>query len=178
MENIRSLTHAYHQAPWRKQIQWIGTFLLVLVVVWLVAAIYLDITARAAAIGREIQRLQVGGGLTLSVYDDITLVEEAPSIEELEQQIATLQLQLAMLTSKSAMDGRAAEMGYHPVSPSDVLYIEIPGYIPPQQPQLAPPPGSKPAQSQSTVPVIRESMLQWLIGQLLQAGQILEGAQP
>ena len=54
MENFRNLTQAYSQAPWRKQLKFIGLFLLLVVFVALIAGIYLDVTARAATIGREI----------------------------------------------------------------------------------------------------------------------------
>ena len=39
MQNVQNITQAYSQAPWRKQVQWIGSFLLVLVFVWLIAAL-------------------------------------------------------------------------------------------------------------------------------------------
>jgi hypothetical protein len=53
MDRVQSLTQAYSQAPWRKQMQIIGLFLLVLVLTALVG-IYLSVTARAAAVGRDL----------------------------------------------------------------------------------------------------------------------------
>ncbi len=46
MERVYGLTQAYSQAPWRKQLQLIGIFLVVLVFFALVAGIYLSVTAR------------------------------------------------------------------------------------------------------------------------------------
>ncbi len=47
------IIHAYRQAPWRVQRQWIGAFLLLLIGAAMIAALYLDVTARAAVAGRE-----------------------------------------------------------------------------------------------------------------------------
>ncbi len=62
--NIPNVNHtvinyvfAYKQAPWRIQRQWIGTFLLAVLGIAMVAALYLDVTAQAAISGREIQDL-------------------------------------------------------------------------------------------------------------------------
>src|SRR5665647_1003448 len=97
MENIHQLTHAYSQAPWRKQMYMIGVILLILVSTAIVAGIYLNVTARAAAVGRQIQEMQV------RVYGYHYLTDSAGEsyvpIEELEQRIANLNSQLAYLTS-------------------------------------------------------------------------------
>ena len=52
------LTQAYRQTPWRTQLQWIGLFLLALILLATVAGIYLSVSAGAAAVGREIQQLE------------------------------------------------------------------------------------------------------------------------
>ncbi len=49
------IIHAYKQAPWRVQRQWIGVFLLAVIGAAMVAALYLDVTAHAALAGRQIQ---------------------------------------------------------------------------------------------------------------------------
>ena len=53
------IIHAYRQAPWRVQRQWIGAFLLAVVGVAMIAALYLDVTARSAVAGREIQEMRI-----------------------------------------------------------------------------------------------------------------------
>ncbi|WP_218570461.1 hypothetical protein, partial [Pseudomonas sp. Kh13] len=50
---------AYKQAPWRRQIQIVGAFMLVLVIVATIAGLYLSISGRAAAAGRRIQQLEM-----------------------------------------------------------------------------------------------------------------------
>jgi len=51
------LLQAYKQAPWRVQLQWIGLFLLGLVLVAGITGLYLNISAQAATAGRKIQSL-------------------------------------------------------------------------------------------------------------------------
>ncbi len=107
------IIHAYKQAPWRVQRQWIGAFLLVVIGAAMVAALYLDVTARAAVSGREIQELRV----------DITTVQ---------RENADLETQLADLTSTAAMEQRASALGYRPVKPGELDYVAVPGFAKPE----------------------------------------------
>ena len=91
MNQVQKFTQAYSLTPWRKQIQGIGLFLAILVVGALVAGVYLNVTARAATVGRQIQR-------------------HRNRIEELEQDIADKESKLASLTSSVVMERRAQEM--------------------------------------------------------------------
>jgi len=52
------LLHAYKQAPWRIQLQWIGIFLLGLVLMASITGVYLNISAQAATAGRMIQFIE------------------------------------------------------------------------------------------------------------------------
>ena len=114
MDNIHQLTHAYSQAPWRKQMYMIGVILLLLVCAAIVAGIYLNVTARAAAVGRQIQEMQV------RVYGYHYLTgdtgETYVPIEELEQKIANLNSQLAYLTSYTVMQERVKELNLTPIA--------------------------------------------------------------
>ena len=53
------IIHAYKQAPWRVQRQYVGAFLLIVIGISMIAALYLQVTARAARAGREIQEMRV-----------------------------------------------------------------------------------------------------------------------
>ena len=108
-----NIIHAYKQAPWRVQRQYVGAFLLVVIVVALVSALYLDVTARSALAGREIQDLRV----------------EITSIQRLN---ADLETELAALTSSATMQQRAIELGYRPVKPGELDYVFVPGYTAPE----------------------------------------------
>jgi len=107
------IIHAYKQAPWRVQRQWVGAFLLALIGLAMVAALYLDVTARTAIAGREIQELR----------GEITTIQRAN---------ADIETQLADLTSTIVMEQRARELGYRPVKPGELDYLAVPGFIAPE----------------------------------------------
>jgi len=107
------IIHAYKQAPWRVQRQYVGAFLLVVIVLALVAALYLDLSARTTLAGREIQELQI-------------------EITALQRSNADLETELANLTASSVMQQRALELGYRPVQPGELDYIFVPGYVAPE----------------------------------------------
>jgi cell division protein FtsL len=107
------IIHAHRQAPWRIQRQWIGAFLLVVIGAAMIAALYLDVTARAALTGRKIQELQ----------SQITTVQ---------RENADLETQLADLTSTAVMQQRATELGYRPVQPGELDYVAVPGFVKPE----------------------------------------------
>jgi hypothetical protein len=137
-----NIIHAYRQAPWRVQRQYVGAFLLMVIVVALISGLYLDVTARSALAGREIQDLRV----------EITTIQRIN---------ADLETELASLTSSSAMQRRALELGYRPVKPGELDYVFVPGYAAPEPDILLaavdinPPVYRLPAQ-------YTESLLEWL----------------
>jgi cell division protein FtsL len=135
------IIHAYRQAPWRVQRQWVGIFLLVVIGAAMVAAIYLDVTARTAMAGREIQELR---------FD----------IETVQRENADLETQLADLTSTAVMQQRAEQLGYRPVQPGELDYVAVPGFVTPEPEILL--------TAQDTSPQIKtepaeytESLLEW-----------------
>ena len=107
------IIHAYKQAPWRVQRQYVGAFLLAVIGMAMIAALYLDVTARAAVAGREIQDLRF----------NTTTIQRAN---------ADLETQLAKMTSTTEMERRALELGYRPVKPGDLDYVPVPGFVPPE----------------------------------------------
>ena len=142
MDGVRQLTQAYSQAPWRKQLQILGLFLLVVVLAALVAGIYLNVTARASTIGREILWMQ-------------------SRIEDLQLENSDLETRLAMVNSAAVMEQRALAMGFQPLGRDDVTYIVVPGYVSRQQAVIAPPP--KPVVVVANLPAdYTESLFVWL----------------
>ena len=107
------IIHAYKQAPWRVQSQYVGAFLLVVIVSAMVAALYLQVTAGAARAGREIQEMRF----------EITTIQRAN---------ADLETQLANLTSTTEMERRALELGFRPVKPGELDYVAVPGFVAPE----------------------------------------------
>ncbi len=140
MDRVRNFTQAYLQTPWRKQLQGIGTFLIILVVILLASGIFVSVTARTAALGKAVQRHRL-------------------EIDELEFEIANMETQLALLTSTAVMKQRAIEMGFRMVNPDEVTYILVPGYTGRDYVQFAEP--SQP--EMVSVPVISSEFTQsWI----------------
>lgn len=79
----------------------------------MIAALYLDVTARTAVAGREIQDLR----------SQITTIQRAN---------ADLETQLANLTASAEMQRRALELGYRPVKPGELDYVPVPGFVEPE----------------------------------------------
>lgn len=150
MNGVRQLTQAYSQTPWRRQLQLLGLFLLLVVLAALTAGIYLNVTARAGTLGREIQIMQ-------------------DRIEELQLQNADLETRLAMLNSAAVMEQRALDMGFKPLERDGVTYIVVPGYVARQQAVIAPPPKPKTVVAASLPPDYTESLLIWLQENLIPA---------
>jgi hypothetical protein len=139
---VINYVHAYKQAPWRIQRQWIGAFMLVVLGLAMVAALYLDVTAQAAISGRVIQ--------------DMTS-------EIIANQRANFDLEtkLAELTSNSAIEERARALGYVPVNSSKLEYIVVPGYEAPKPEILSGASVLKPS-APSIPPEYTESLFDWL----------------
>jgi hypothetical protein len=176
MENIHQLSKAYSQAPWRKQMYMIGVILLFLVSVAIVAGIYLNVTTRAAAVGRQIQEMQV------RVYGYHYLTGDAGEnyvpIEELEQKIANLNSQLAYLSSYSIMQERVKELNLTPIAADRIEYIEVPGYIERQTSSLAPPPVPVVVNASVIDPQFKESLFEWITDQVRNAASLFSEAMP
>jgi hypothetical protein len=109
MINANHLVHAYRQAPWRIQRQWTGAFLLGLLALAMIAALYLDVTAQTAIVGREIQSLQSKTTSTRHMNADV-------------------QTRLAILLSTTNMEERARNMGFRPAEAGEIHYLVVPGY--------------------------------------------------
>ena len=122
MEKVERLTkfaHNYSQAPWRKQWQFIGLFSLALVLIAMVASIYLNISAQAATVGRNIQYLQWRLDIT-------------------EEEIEDLQADVALLLSAEEMVTRTEDDGFVPLDSEQFVYLTIPGYVGRQPAVMAP----------------------------------------
>jgi len=148
MERVRNLTQAYSQTPWRKQLKLIVLFLLCVVFIALIAGIYLDVTARAATIGREILIMRT-------------------EIEALELTNADLTSQLAVLNSATAMRPRALDLGFVPVEKDEIMYVVVLGYVPPQKPDLAPPPAPTRVIAASLPADYKQSLIDWFREQII-----------
>lgn len=143
MYRVHNFTQAYSQAPWRKQLQWIGLIMLVLVLIAMVAGIYLSVSAQASTAGREIQMM----------YNDM---------EIMRRDIENLESQLAFLDSNAEMQKRAENLGFKEIDSDEILFILVPGYLHANQIDLGNAPGS-PLQSSPTLsPEYTQSLIDWI----------------
>jgi hypothetical protein len=176
MKKANPSTHAYSQTPWRKQTYLIGVILLFLVSVAIIAGIYLNVTARAAAMGRQIQEMQV------RVYGYHYLTGDAGEnyipIEELEQNIASLNSQLAYQTSYSVMKERVRKVGLKYIDAFSVEYIEVPGYMDRQTASLAPPPQPVIVNASGLAPEFKQSLFDWVVDQVRKTTELFGEVQP
>jgi cell division protein FtsL len=156
MNNVTQMVQKVRQAPWREQRQWIGLFLVGLVLVAMVTAIYLNVTVRTAISGREIQLLQA-------------------TIAEDQRTNADLETQLAGLTSASAMQQRADALGFAPARHDDITYVIVPGYAPQAVVDMSVHGPAGPA-APAILPEYTESLFDWFTRQL--AASVPAGAQP
>jgi len=150
MDTTNRLNHAYSQAPWRVQRQWVSIFLLIVLGFAMIATLYLMVTSQAAIVGREIQDLRLG-------------------IIETEHNNADLQTELARLTSSDEMERRAYALGFRPMEPEEVEYLYVPGYIAPQAATLAAAPELQPS-TPGMPPEYTQSLLDWLNERLQSPG--------
>ncbi len=143
MDQVLKITQAYSQTPWRKQMQGVGMFLAILVLGLVIAMIYVNVSAEAATVGREIQQMQA-------------------TIEGLERSIADKQSHLAYITSAVSMEERALKMGFQPLVPGEASFLVIPGYAGRIEAILAPPSIPAPAQNLTLSPEYTLSLIDWV----------------
>lgn len=155
MYRVHKITQAYSQAPWRKQVQWIGIFLLVLILGAMVAGVYLSVSARSVTVGREIQ----------TMYSEI---------EVAKREIENLETQLAVLRASSTMKERAEKLGFRAVSADEIFYIMVSGYSKPEQITLAGAPERTVPEAFTLSREYSQSLLDWIRERILEPGQALE----
>lgn len=140
MINVTHLTHAYRQAPWRVQRQWAGAFLLGVLALAMISALYLDVTSQTAIVGREIQTLQ-------------------SETIEIQHKNADLQTRLATLLSNDNMEARALALGFRPAEAGEIHYLIVPGYV--RSPGVSLAVTEPTTSTQATHPEYTQSLLEW-----------------
>jgi cell division protein FtsL len=143
VSDITELAQTYKQAPWRKQMQFIGLFALVLVIIALIAGMYLSVSARTTAAGRDIQEME-------------------RQINGMDQEIEDLQAKLAYLNSAGEMSRRAREKGFRPLPADQVVYLPVQGYIDRQPAVLASYTRHPLVSAAAIPPQYTESLFDWL----------------
>jgi len=150
-EMAGTLRH-HQEMPIRFQREWLAAFLAGVMLLGLVAGLYLNVTARAAITGREIQSLEV-------------------EIAANKRDNADLQTRIAILLSNQSLSQRARALGFEPVKREDVEYVVVPGYFPPQGFSLVQPAAE--TDLLATKPEYTESLFEWLGRQMETASRPL-----
>lgn len=152
LKRSKEFIQAYKEAPWRRQMQMIAVVAGGVVALALVAAVYLNITARSATVGRLVQQRQS---------------ERA----DLEQKIEDLQTQLAFILSVEQMQKRAEGLGFEPVSPAAITYLSVPQYEGrPLGAELAPRAGSQFGALSALPSEYTDSLFDWIADILADLG--------
>jgi cell division protein FtsL len=150
MQRVDRFSQAYKQAPWRRQVQFVMYFLLLVVIIALIASLYVSVTANSSTIGRNIQAVQA----TMAVE---------------EQDISRLRGNIGVLYSSQEMESRARSLGFGVPNPEDRIYIAIPGYTARPPANLAPAYQNEVVRAESLPPEYTESLLLWLLKQFNQS---------
>lgn len=109
-EAVHTLDSA-RSMPLNIQRQWVILFAVAIAIVAMVSGLYLDVTARAAITGREIQNLE----LTIAAN---------------RRTNADYETDLAHLMSNQVMQNRASQAGFEMLDRSEADYMVVPGYLP------------------------------------------------
>lgn len=103
------VVQAYSNTPRRKQIQILGSFFLVLLILAVLLISYLIVSSRVVSLGRDIQKMK-------------------NEIDELEYENVTLQDEIASASTLSEMEAEAKLQGFHSASSDEILHVVVPGY--------------------------------------------------
>jgi hypothetical protein len=123
--------------------QVIGFFAAAVASLALLAGLYLNVTARASTAGRRVQDLQ-------------------DQRAQLQQQIENLETNLAFITSIEVMQKRATDLGFAPMLPGSITYLDVVGYEGRASVQLAPKAGSQFGAASRLPTAYTESLFDWL----------------
>lgn len=132
------LSHGLPKAPWRTQTQATSIVALTVVVALVIGALYLAQATSTATTGRDLQTLELRR-------------------QELEQQNAQLEAEIAAHRSVPRLTQRALELGFRPAAAEEIEYMPVEGLPPVAAPQTAP--------VEEVIPLYDETFSGWLRGQ-------------
>ncbi len=146
---FQRVTQAYHELPWRRRVRWLVGILAAALVVALVFAFEVHLSAQALMLDYRLRALQ-----------QQTLTEE--------QDIVVLQTRLAAMESVEALVRAAEAQGYQPVSPAQEHFVPVPPNALPETNVALPQAGLQPFAGESPLPeAYTISLMHWLSRYLL-----------
>lgn len=148
---MTTFSRRIQQASWRTRRQRLGTILLVIVGVMMVAALYLDVAARTTLVGREIQNLERE-----------TVATKAEN--------ANLKTELARLLSYHEIAVRSDALGFRRATAAEVAYLTVPGYVGQEAVNLVIDNGAG-VQENFLTEAYTQSLFDWVSNQVLGGGR-------
>ncbi len=146
---FQRVTQAYRELPWRRRVRWLVGILAAALVVALVFAFEVHLSAQALMLDYRLRALQ-----------QQTLTEE--------QDIVVLQTRLAAMESVEALVRAAEAQGYQPVSPAQEHFVPVPPNALPETNVALPQAGLQPFAGESPLPeAYTISLMYWLSRYLL-----------
>ncbi len=146
---FQRVTQAYRELPWRRRVRWLVGILAAALVVALVFAFEVHLSAQALMLDYRLRALQ-----------QQTLTEE--------QDIVVLQTRLAAMQSVEALVQAAEAQGYQPVSPAQEHFVPVPPNALPETNVALPQAGLQPFAGESPLPeAYTISLMHWLSRYLL-----------
>jgi hypothetical protein len=100
------LLRAFRQAPWRTQTQAMAAWSVILLTTLVLGGLYLQVAARAATAGRDLQALEARKTAILQGNDE-------------------LRATLADLRAVPRLAARAEALGFHPAEPEQIEYLPV-----------------------------------------------------
>jgi hypothetical protein len=145
---------AFKQAPWRTQTQAVAAWSVTLLVVMVIGGLYLTVASRAAAAGRDLQRLEVRK-TALALETD------------------RLRARLAELRSVDRLVQRALVLGFQPAQPGQIEYLAVNDYPYAAQTSAPPRAAEVPAMPENSLAQLSDwvaNMLQGLMAARVNGG--------
>ncbi len=157
--NSNHTDQAYRQAPWRSQVQWIVTILILVILGLVIAGFYLNISAQTVEAGLAVQKL--------TNDKDI-----------MQQRMANLRSQLAKATSLENMTARAKELGFRPATFDEIDYIMVENYSGRDTPLMASRKTPGEPKRVDIHPSYTTSLSEWLLEKVITFSATTGGSKP
>ena len=142
-----SLIQAYSNSPRRQKLQIIGSIFMAIAIVAVMLILYLVMSARVVAMGRQLQQAK----------DDI---------DQLVYLSVNYRNEIAYLSRFEVMEARAEELGFRAPYPGEIFYVPVSGYDLHSQTQVESNSDTKSAVINVNLIEYHESLIDWIDKQL------------
>ena len=138
-----SLIQAYSNSPRRQKLQIIGSIFMAIAIVAVMLILYLVMSARVVAMGRQLQ--QAKDDIDQLVYLSVNYRNEIANLSRFEE-----------------MESRAEELGFRAPYPGEIFYVPVSGYDLHSQTQVESNSDTKSALINVNLIEYHESLIDWI----------------